>query len=131
MTGPMQILYVDDDDDIRAIVEMALGLDPSIRVRVASGGQAALALLARDGWRPDAILLDVMMPGMDGPTLMTHLRRQADLATTPILFMTARGRAADVTRYMEQGAAGVILKPFDPVTLAQQIRALVSAGRPG
>ncbi|WP_156679963.1 response regulator [Sphingomonas profundi] len=128
MGGILNILYVDDDDDIRAIVEMALGLDPTIRVRLAAGGAAALTLLAGGGWRPEVIVLDVMMPGMDGPTLMTHLRQQPDLAHVPILFMTARGRAADVARYIEQGAVGVILKPFDPVTLAQQIRALVPAG---
>ena len=128
MNRSLEILYVDDDADIRTIVGMALGLDPTIRVRLAEGGAEALALVTRGGWRPDAIVLDVMMPGMDGPTLMTHLRQQRDLADVPILFMTARGRAADVTRYVEQGAAGVILKPFDPITLAQQIRALLPAG---
>lgn len=130
MTGYLlKILYVDDDADIRAIVEMSLRLDPGIDVRLAASGAEALSLLGDEDWMPDVAVLDVMMPGMDGPTLMERLRAMPAFAKTPVLFMTARGRDPDIARYRERGANGVILKPFDPIQLAQHIRALVE--RPG
>ncbi|MEH3035890.1 MAG: response regulator [Sphingomonas adhaesiva] len=118
------LLYVDDDDDIRTVVTMALSLDPDIALRAAASGEEALTAVAA-GFRPDAVVLDVMMPGMDGPALLERLRRLPPTAATPVIFMTARGRQADIDFYRARGAAGVIVKPFDPITLAQRVRALL------
>ena len=121
----LSILYVDDDPDIRTIVALALSIDPEITVRLAASAAEALAALAQ-GIPPDVALLDVMMPDMDGAALVERLRATPATATLPVVFVTARARAADIRRYREQGAIGVIPKPFDPVTLAREIRALVN-----
>lgn len=121
---PITILYVDDDADIRTIVTMALGLDPSIRIVVADGGAAAVARVSA-GLTPDLIVLDVMMPEMDGIATLAALRTLPQAAAAPVAFMTARGREADVERYVALGAVAVIRKPFDPLTLAPRLRALV------
>lgn len=122
MTAHLNLLYVDDDADIRTIVELALGLDPAITARTAASGSAAVTSLLLSDWSPDVIVLDVMMPDMSGPETLAALRRNPRLARTPVLFMTARGRDTDIKAYMALGAAGVILKPFDPLRLAAQLR---------
>jgi two-component system, OmpR family, response regulator len=129
MTARLSLLYVDDDPDIRTIVELALGLDPGITVRTAASGRAAIASLAVTEWTPDAIVLDVMMPDMTGPETLVALRRNPRLAAMPVLFMTARGRDTDIEGYMALGAAGVILKPFDPLRLATQLRACLEGAQ--
>lgn len=126
MATRLKILYVDDDDDIRTIVEMALGLDPLIAARVAQSGTEALEIAGGHDWTPDVMVLDVMMPGMDGIATLQALRKIAGLETTPALFMTAKGREADIERYRAEGAVGVILKPFDPLQLAKEIRTLTA-----
>ena len=118
----LKVLYVDDDDDIRHIVELALGLDPDMQLRTAASAAEALIELDRDD-TPDVILLDVMMPIMDGPTLLGLLRNRPDTADIPVVFMTAKTRPADVEDYHARGAIGVIMKPFDPMRLAADIRA--------
>ena len=123
-TTPLHVLYVDDDADIRTIVEMALGLDPGIDLRVARSGKHALEIVGGGEWRPDVVVLDVMMPAMDGPTTMSAMRSVEGLETIPILFMTARARDADLAEYHRMGAAGTIKKPFDPLQLATEVRAL-------
>ena len=120
----LRILYVDDDQDIRHIVKLSLALDPAIELRVCADGPQALEAVEADDWRPDLVMLDVMMPRMDGPTLMMALRAVTGFATTPFIFVTARARAADVQNYHAAGAVGVILKPFNPLTLAADVRAL-------
>jgi CheY-like chemotaxis protein len=122
----LHLLYVDDDADIRTIVEMALGLDPGIQLRVAPSGTHALDIIDRGDWRPDVVVLDVMMPGMDGPATLAAIRLRAQMADTPILFMTARARDTDLAEYRRLGAVGTILKPFDPLQLATEIRALAT-----
>ena len=77
------------------------------------------------GLRPDVILLDVMMPGMDGPATLTRIRERAAFATTPVVFITARAQAHEQERFRSLGAVGVITKPFDPMTLAGDLRALL------
>ncbi|WP_242187405.1 response regulator [Sphingomonas sp. CARO-RG-8B-R24-01] len=129
MTDPVRILYVDDDADIRTIVEMALSLDPALQVRSAGSGAAALRLLADDPWRPDAIILDVMMPGMDGIALLGALRTQPDLAAIPAVFLTARGHDSAAIHAGVHGVAGVILKPFDPIDLVGTVRKLIARAR--
>ena len=125
----LSVLYVDDDPDIRHIVALSLSLDPLIEARFAGSGEEALAMLAT-GPRPDVAVLDVMMPEMDGLTLLERMRATPATATIPVLFMTARAREADVTAYIARGAMGVIVKPFDPLSLAAAIRErMAAAGR--
>ncbi|TVV73792.1 response regulator [Sphingomonas solaris] len=126
MTTPLTVLYVDDDDDIRSIATMSLELDPDMTVAAAASGAEALALLEDESLRPDVILLDVMMPEMDGPTLARHLCVMPRLRGVPLLFMTARARQADIAGYYALGAAAVISKPFDPLGLAAEIRAVLA-----
>lgn len=116
-----RILYVDDEEDIREVAVLALELEPAFAVRACSSGEEALA--AVPGWRPSLILLDVMMPRMDGPATLTKLRQLPELAFTPVVFITARTQAAERERLLALGAAGVIAKPFDPMTLADSVRA--------
>ena len=123
----LRMLVVDDDADIRTIARLSLELDPDISVDVAETPARALELVA-GGAGTDAILLDVMMPEMDGPALAAEIRRLPGHLRTPILFMTARARPADIERYHALGAAGVIIKPFDPLGLADAVRAAI--GRP-
>jgi two-component system, OmpR family, response regulator len=123
----LQVLYVDDEPDIREIAALALGLDPEISVRLAEGGVQALAAVDGEDWRPDAILLDVMMPVMDGPAVLRALREQPRSASIPIVFITARTHSQDRKRLLQLGAVGVISKPFDPMTLAKELRAVLSA----
>ena len=122
----LQLLYVDDEPDIREIAALALGLDPDIRVRLADGGDQALAAIDA-GWRPDVILLDVMMPVMDGPAVLAALRERPASAAIPIVFITARTQSQDRQRLLQLGAVGVIGKPFDPMTLAKELRAVLAA----
>ncbi len=124
----LRILVVDDDRDIRTIAQLSLGLDPEIAAEVAGTASEALALIAT-GAGADAILLDVMMPEMDGPTLAAQVRRLPGHAATPILFMTARARPADLEAYRVLGAAGVIVKPFDPLGLADAVRSAIGRTR--
>lgn len=128
MSAPIRVLCVDDDHDIRTIAMMSLGLDPGMEVRSAASGADALVLFDEGSWRPDVALLDVMMPGMDGPTLLTEIRARPGVADLPVIFMTARARQTDVDAYRALGANGVIVKPFDPIELAKQVRALIGRG---
>lgn len=124
----LHLLHVDDEDDIREVAAFALEIDPAITLDSASSGMAALAELDA-GLRPDVILLDVMMPGMDGPSTLERLRQIDGLQTTPVIFMTARVQAEERERYIALGAVGVINKPFDPMALAADVRALLAARR--
>lgn len=118
-----RILYVDDEPDLREIAVMSLELDPGFEVRECGSGEAALGI-ARE-WRPSLILLDMMMPGMDGPATRRALQSQPRTADIPVAFVTARTQARDVEELMALGALGVIAKPFDPMALAGQVRALL------
>ena len=115
-----RILYVDDEPDIREVAELSLGLDPGLEVRTCSSGPEAIEEAAV--WRPDLILLDVMMPGMDGPTVFARLKEGGDVARIPVVFITARTHAHEVAAFRDLGARGVIAKPFDPMRLAAQVR---------
>jgi two-component system, OmpR family, response regulator len=122
----LSLLHVDDEDDIREVAAYALEIDPGIRLTSAASGPEAIAELEA-GLRPDVILLDVMMPGMDGPGTLERLRTIEGLSLTPVIFMTARVQAEERERYLKLGAIGVVQKPFDPLTLAQDVRALLAA----
>jgi two-component system, cell cycle response regulator len=119
------LLYVDDDADIREIVDMALSLDGGVKVHTSDGGERALLKMRVE--RPDLVVLDVMMPGMDGPTLLRRMRSDPELAHIPVIFMTAKVNLNDTGRFREMSAIGVIGKPFDPMTLGKQVRALWEA----
>ena len=124
----LAILHVDDEPDIREVAAFSLELDPEITLTSAESGEAALGIL-RGGLRPDVILLDVMMPRLDGPSTLTQLRTLSGLEATPVIFMTARVQASEQDRYLALGAVGVIVKPFDPMTLTAQVRALLAGVR--
>ena len=114
-----KILLVDDEDDIREVAQMSLEMTAGWDVVTASSGADALRLAAAE--RPDAILLDVMMPGMDGPATARALRAADDTARIPIILLTAKVQAADRKRFDDLGVAGVLSKPFDPMELAAQV----------
>jgi CheY-like chemotaxis protein len=118
-----RILYVDDEADIREVAQLSLELDPEFEVRTCDSG--AEAIEQASAWNPDLILLDVMMPGMDGPTVFAALRAQDLTAAIPVVFITARTQASEVRGFQELGAHGVLAKPFDPMTLALRVRAFL------
>jgi two-component system, OmpR family, response regulator len=117
-----RILYVEDEADIQAVARLALEAVGGFTVRICSSGEEALREAAR--FSPELILLDVMMPGMDGPTTLARLREQAPFARTPVVFMTAKVQPAEVAQFKSLGALDVIPKPFDPMVLAGQVRAI-------
>jgi CheY-like chemotaxis protein len=115
----LRVLHVDDEPDIREVVGMSLSLDPNLMIRSCASGSDALCEVGE--WMPDLILLDVMMPVMDGPTTLARLR-ETEAADIPVVFMTARAQARELEHFRSLGAAGVIPKPFDPMTLAGSVR---------
>jgi CheY-like chemotaxis protein len=119
----LRILHVDDEPDIREVAEMSLSLDPDFVTRSCGSGPEAVAIAA--AWLPDIILLDVMMPSMDGPTTLARLRENPRMAGIPVIFMTARAQSRELDLFRSLGAIGVIPKPFDPMTLAASVRAYV------
>ena len=119
----MRVLYVDDEPDIREIAELALGLDPHFDVRTAASGAQALETVK--DWLPEVALLDVMMPGMDGPTLLQAMREDSRLKRVPVIFVTARAQRSELQNFSMLDACGVIAKPFDPMALAGQVRELI------
>ncbi len=114
-----RVLIIDDDDGIREVAKMSLELVAGWDVSTAGSGAEGLAR-ARES-PPEGILLDVMMPGMDGPATLSALRADEDIAATPVIFLTAKVQAAERTRFAEMDVAGLIAKPFDPMKLASQI----------
>ncbi len=118
-----KVVLCDDDPDIRAIGEMSLRDVGGWEVTCVSDGEAALEAARRE--RPDFILLDVMMPTLDGPGTFAKLQDDPACRDIPVVFMTAKAQPHELRGYTELGAAGVIAKPFDPITLPDEIRALV------
>ncbi len=120
-----RILYAEDEPDIQAVAKLALELLGGFQVRICANGQEALQT-ARD-FMPDLILLDVMMPGMDGPSTLSHLRADPSTAGIPVIFLTAKVQLDEVAHYQSLGALNVIAKPFDPMALAAQVRQIWEA----
>jgi two-component system, OmpR family, response regulator len=116
-----KLLLVDDDPNIRLVARMSLEED--WEVVEASGGKEALELAQTE--KPDIILLDMMMPEMDGITVLRELREQKQFAYMPIIFLTAKVQIDEVQRYLALGASSVIVKPFDPMTLPDQVKEVV------
>lgn len=113
-----RILMVEDDSDVQAVARLALEAVGGYEVCVCSNGEEALRAVGQ--FHPDLLLLDVMMPGMDGPTLLGRLREQPALARVPAVFMTAKAQAHEVSGYRAMGA-DVVIKPFDPLELPRQL----------
>lgn len=128
-TTLQKILYVEDEPDIQAVARLALEAVGGYTIDIASSGEEALGKAA--SFQPDLILLDVMMPRMDGPTTLQALRGMPELAETPVIFMTAKVQPHEVAQYKALGAIGVIAKPFDPMKLAAEVGALWSTRKTG
>ena len=118
----MKLLLVDDDPDIRLVARMALKR-AGFAVSIAEDGQQALEAVRTD--RPDVILLDWMMPEMDGPEVCRRLKGNSLTTSIPVIFLTARSQQAEIARGLAMGAAGYIVKPFDALTLGDEVRALL------
>ena len=115
-----KILLVDDEADIRQIARLALESLGGFQIEECASGLEAPAAAVR--FEPDLILMDVMMPGQDGPATLRALRTTPGLRYVPVIFMTAKVQPQEVTAFRELGALEVIPKPFDPMTLAQTVR---------
>lgn len=120
-----KILHVDDEKDIRAVAKLALQSVGGFELTSCASGQEALDSVAQAV--PDLIMLDVMMPGMDGPSTLLELRKRKETAGVPVIFMTAATQADEVRGLMDLGAIGVIAKPFDPRKLSEDVMKVWSA----
>jgi CheY-like chemotaxis protein len=116
---PRRILIIDDEDDIREVAALSLETVAGWEVMMAPSGAAGIVKAKEQ--LPDAILLDVMMPMMDGPTTFRELRALPETANIPVILLTAKVQAADQKRFSDLGVSAVMFKPFDPLTLAGDI----------
>jgi CheY-like chemotaxis protein len=114
-----RILIIDDEDDIREVAALSLEATAGWNILTASSGAAGIEIAAAE--QPDAILMDVMMPGVDGPTTFGHMQQNSAISHIPVLLLTAKVQGVDQRRFAGLGLAGILFKPFDPLTLAQQI----------
>ena len=124
-TTLQRILYVEDDPDIQAIARVALESVGGFTVETCNSGQTAVTNAA--DFRPELLLIDVMMPDMDGPTTLAALRDQPSLADTPAVFITAKVQPDEIEQLQNYGAVDIITKPFDPMTLSDQLRHIWAA----
>ena len=114
-----RILLIDDEDDIREVASLTLEATAGWEVITANSGPSGIrAALAE---QPEAILMDVMMPEMDGPTTFREMQKNPLIANIPVILLTAKVQGVDQRRFADLGVAAVLFKPFDPMTLAQQI----------
>lgn len=119
----LRIFVAKDDPDVQLVVRLALQ-KAGFAVTILENGQLLLDRIAEQ--RPDAVLLDWMMPEMDGPTACTRLKSNPDTATIPVIFMTARSQEAEISRGLALGAVGYIVKPFDALMLGQEVRRILA-----
>jgi CheY-like chemotaxis protein len=122
------VLIIDDEADIRRVAHLSLARIGGMDVLDASSGIEGAAKAAAEA--PDAILLDVMMPGLDGPATLHALRADPRTADIPVVFLTAKAMPDEVARLLAMGVRGVLNKPFDPMTLPEQLRAALERPRP-
>lgn len=120
-----KILYVEDEPDIRMVGQLSLGTVGGFAIELCEHG--GLVEEAARRFQPDLVLMDVMMPTMDGPTALARLKADPALAHIPVVFMTAKVQRHEVEQYLAQGALDVIAKPFDPMTLPDQVRSIWGA----
>ena len=114
-----RILIIDDEDDIREVAALSLEATAGWKTLTANSGAAGIELAMAE--QPDAILMDVMMPGVDGPTTFRTMQENPSIAKIPVLLLTAKVQGVDKRRFADLGVAGILFKPFDPLTLAEQI----------
>ena len=119
----MKVLLIDDEDDIRKVARLSLSRVGKMEVAEASSGLEGVRRAESEA--PDVILLDVMMPGLDGPSTLSALRSSEKTASIPVVFLTAKAMPAELERLRSLGARGVLIKPFDPMTLPGQLTALL------
>ena len=117
-----RICYVEDDEDIQRIVRMSLERVGKMTVEVVTDPLKAIGVM--NAFKPDLVMLDWMMPGMDGPTLFKKMKEDAQTAPLPVVFITAKAQSRDMAELMALGAAGTISKPFSPKDLPDQLRAI-------
>lgn len=122
MSDLERILYIEDEADIREVALLALDVVGGFTVKACASGQEALA--KAQAFAPQLILSDVMMPGLDGPATIKALREIPSLADVPVVFMTAKVQPTEIDHFKSLGVRDVISKPFDPMTLADQVRSI-------
>lgn len=122
MSELKRILYAEDEPDIRAVAKIALEAVGGFELKVCHNGEEAVANAV--SYAPDLMLFDVMMPGMDGPAALKAIKELPEMANIPVVFMTAKVQPNEVEEYKALGAIDVIAKPFDPMTLAEQLNAI-------
>lgn len=120
-----KILHVEDEPDIRTITKVALEKIGQLTVESCASGQDALDCI--NTFAPDMVLLDAMMPEMDGPEVLRRLQAREDTKNIPVVFMTAKVQSAEIEGYKSLGALDVISKPIDPMTLHQQLKDIWAA----
>ena len=118
-----RILLVDDEDDIREVAQVSLECIAGWDVVTARSGREAINRAREE--KPDAILLDVMMPDMDGPTTFLHLQSDPETVDIPVILLTAKVQATDRRRFSELGVSGVVSKPFDPIELPAEVERIL------
>jgi CheY-like chemotaxis protein len=121
----MKVLIIDDEDDIRSVAALSLGILGGVDVVEAESGPDGINKAASE--KPDVILLDYMMPEMDGVTTLAQLRGRSDTSGIPVIFLTARAMSSEVEKLKQMGAKGILTKPFDPTSLATQVKAILEA----
>ncbi|RTE86583.1 MULTISPECIES: response regulator [Gammaproteobacteria] len=129
MSETLSIVYAEDDPDIQMIATIALKDIGGFEVHICNDGNEAIEKL--NTIKPDLILLDVMMPKKDGPTALHELKQIHGSNLPPVVFITAKASSKEVDKLIELGAVGVITKPFDPMSLAQEVTALIQESRNG
>jgi CheY-like chemotaxis protein len=117
----MKLLCADDEPDLRTILELALSIDPGFDVEIVSSGAELLERAAQGGY--DAFVLDGMMPGLDGYETCRRLKNDPSTAAVPVVFLTAKTQQDEMRRALSLGATACLVKPFDPLTLAMELRA--------
>lgn len=115
-----KILYAEDEQDVQTIVEMIIQSMSDYEIKICDNGRLLLECV--EDYNPDLILLDVMMPEMDGPTAFEKLQENPKTKNIPVIFMTAKAQIHEVKIFKETGVIGVITKPFDPVLLCSKIK---------
>jgi CheY-like chemotaxis protein len=125
----MRVLLVDDEEDIRKVGKLSLEAVGHFETTLATSAREGIEAAKSD--RPDLILMDMMMPGMDGLAALAEIRATPELDGVPVLFMTAKVQRSEVALYVKRGAAGVIAKPFDPMTLPDEIRKILADAASG
>ena len=118
-----RVLVIDDEEDIRTVAQVSLEMFGNWEVLTACCGAEGMEMAARE--QPDAILMDVMMPDMDGPTTFQKMQQDEAIRGIPVILLTAKVQGPDRKKFLDLGVSGVLAKPFDPTTLATEVAAVL------